>query len=147
MERDRNQQVGMLGHQPHHLPRDRLGKGSSSAIFEAQRDRAGDIAIRDRCAYPGMARPLGMAGGAERLRPAIISEGDVAGRAPGRREETQRSPARSAETMILTGYRAAAGAARGQRKIGDKPQRSEQPRHTPLSRRTSGGTSPRDERS
>ncbi len=141
MQRHGHKQVGVIRQQPRHLPGDGLGEGDATTIFEAQRNGAGDIAIGDRRADAGMARQALLAGGAARVRTAIISERHVAGRTPWRGEKTHATPTGRAEAMIPRGDRAAAGAARRQGQIGDQAQRGDQTEHSHLSRAVGGGTS------
>ena len=141
MQRHRHQQIRILGQEPHHLPRDRLGKGRATAIFEPQRDSARDVAVRHGGPDAGMARRALLAGRATRIGSAIIGEWRVAGRAPGWREETHAAPAGGAEAVICARHGAAAGAARRQRQIGNQTQGGGQAEHKRLSRAARDGTS------
>ena len=141
MQWHRHEQFGVLRQQPRHLPGDRLGKGDATAIFEAQRDGARDIAICDRGTNAGVARRALLTGGTARFGTAIIVERRMAGGAPGRREETHAAPAGRAETMVGRRHRAASRAARRQREIGDQTQRGGEIVHKRLSRGRGDGTS------
>lgn len=145
VKRNRHEQFSALRHQPRHLPGNRLGKGSAPAIFEPQRDGARDIPVGNGSTNAGMTRRLPMARGTQCARPKIIGERRVASGTPGWAEKAQFPPTGRAEAMVLPRHRTTTGAARRQREIGDNTQRIEKPRHTPLSRRPSDGTSLRGE--
>ena len=85
MQRHRDQQRRIGGHQPRHLPTDGLGEGGAATIFQAERNGARDLAISDCGVDAGMVGRVGEALRTECLVAAIIGERTVASGTPGRR--------------------------------------------------------------
>jgi len=116
VERDGNHDRVRLAvlHQPIQPPCDRLGQSRPPAIFEAQRNVAGDVAIRDSGARVIEGGRIGEAGAASRLGAAIVEEGLATAGAAWRAEKIERAPAGDTEAVIGPRHRAAAGATRRQ---------------------------------
>lgn len=145
MQRHRHQQIGIVGHQARHVPRNRFGIGKVPPIFQPQRYRLWDRIIGNGCTHAGMDWRRIKACRATGVGAAIDAERDVAGRAPGRREQPQLAPARGTEMVVRARHRATAGAARRQGGVDNQLERRGKRRHqahTPLSRRARIATSP-----
>lgn len=117
-----------------------LRKRRSLAIFEPEHQRAGHIAIGNRCQYAGMARRICEANTAKRAALAFESKRGLASRAPRGRQKLKARPAGDAKLMVGARHRAAPGAAGRQHHI-DEHAHPGWPLHGALSRGRGRGTS------